>query len=126
LPAERFVVAEPYEGGVLISPALVLPIEVGRPGHGSMTSGVPKTSMTWGQVDGTILDCREVVGAGQQQGHFAWANIGAFRICLWTFKMTAAQAWGREEDELVYRRGDFGKFTGLPPLSRLEAFYHSG
>ena len=33
-----------------------------------------------------------------------WANIGAFHICLWTFTMTEAWAWGRSEVELVDRR----------------------
>ena len=32
-----------------------------------------------------------VVGAGQQQVRFIWANIGAFHICLWTFTLT--EAW---------------------------------
>ena len=27
-------------------------------------------------------DCKEVVGAGQQQVRFVWANIGAFRADL--------------------------------------------
>ena len=49
-------------------------------------------------------DCKEIVGAGQQQVRFVWANIGAFHICLWTFTMTEAWAWGREEDDLVDRR----------------------
>jgi DDE superfamily endonuclease len=49
-------------------------------------------------------DCKEIVGAGQQQVRFVWANIGAFHICLWTFTMTEAWAWGREEDELVDRK----------------------
>ena len=40
-------------------------------------------------------DCKEIVGAGQQQVRFVWANIGAFHICLWTFTMTEAWAWGR-------------------------------
>ena len=44
-------------------------------------------------------DCKEIVGAGQQQVRFVWANIGAFHICLWTFTMTEAWAWGREEDQ---------------------------
>jgi hypothetical protein len=43
------------------------------------------------------------VGAGQQQVRFLWANIGAFQICLWTFTMTEAWAWFRNEDELVDR-----------------------
>jgi len=49
-------------------------------------------------------DCKEVVGAGQQQVRFVWANIGAFHVCLWTFTMTEAWAWGRSEDELVDRK----------------------
>jgi hypothetical protein len=48
-------------------------------------------------------DCKQVVGAGQQQVRFIWANVGAFHLCLWTFTMTEAWAWGREEDELVDR-----------------------
>jgi DDE superfamily endonuclease len=48
-------------------------------------------------------DCKEIVGAGQQQVRFVWANIGAFHICLWTFTMTEDWAWGRKEDELVDR-----------------------
>ena len=51
----------------------------------------------------TFRDCKEVVGAGQQQVRFVWANIGAFHICLWTFTMTEAWAWGRAEEELVDR-----------------------
>jgi DDE superfamily endonuclease len=51
----------------------------------------------------TFRDCKEVVGAGQQQVRFLWANIGAFHICLWTFTMTEAWAWFRKADELVDR-----------------------
>jgi hypothetical protein len=51
----------------------------------------------------TFRDCKEVVGAGQQQVRFLWANIGAFHICLWTFTMTEAWAWGRKDEELVDR-----------------------
>ena len=51
----------------------------------------------------TFRDCKEVVGAGQQQVRFVWANIGAFHICLWTFTMTEAWAWGRTAEELVDR-----------------------
>jgi len=51
----------------------------------------------------TFRDCKEIVGAGQQQVRFVWANIGACHICLWTFTMTEAWAWGRAEDELVDR-----------------------
>ncbi len=51
----------------------------------------------------TFRDCKEDVGAGQQQVRFLWANIGAFHICLWTFTMTEAWAWGRNDEELVDR-----------------------
>ena len=51
----------------------------------------------------TFRDCKEVVGAGQQQVRFVWANVGAFHVCLWTFTMTEAWAWGRAEEELVDR-----------------------
>lgn len=51
----------------------------------------------------TFRDCKEVVGAGQQQVRFVWANIGAFHVCLWTFTMTEAWAWGRPAVDLVDR-----------------------
>ena len=51
----------------------------------------------------TFRDCKEIVGAGQQQVRFVWANIGAFHVCLWTFTMTEAWAWGRSDVELVDR-----------------------
>ncbi len=54
-------------------------------------------------LETTFRDCKEIVGAGQQQVRFVWANIGAFHICLWTFTMTEAWAWTRQEDELVDR-----------------------
>jgi hypothetical protein len=53
----------------------------------------------------TFRDCKEVVGAGQQQVRFVWANVGAFHVCLWTFAMTEAWAWGRKDEELVDRSG---------------------
>jgi hypothetical protein len=51
----------------------------------------------------TFRECKQIVGAGQQQVRFIWANIGAFHICLWTYTMTEVWAWGRKEDELVDR-----------------------
>lgn len=51
----------------------------------------------------TFRECKQVVGAGQQQVRFIWANIGAFHVCLWTFTMTEAWAWGRKDEELVDR-----------------------
>ncbi|MBN9119496.1 MAG: transposase [Planctomycetes bacterium] len=49
-------------------------------------------------------DCKEVVGAGQQQVRHVWASVGSFHICLWTFTMTEAWAWNRSGDELVAHR----------------------
>jgi hypothetical protein len=43
------------------------------------------------------------LGAGQQQVRFLWANIGAFQVCLWTYTLTEAWAWGREGDDPVDR-----------------------
>jgi hypothetical protein len=51
----------------------------------------------------TFRECKQVVGAGQQQVRFIWANVGAFHLCLWTYTLTEAWAWGRTEDELVDR-----------------------
>ena len=51
----------------------------------------------------TFRECKQVVGAGQQQVRFIWANIGAFHVCLWTFTLTEAWAWGRKEGDLVDR-----------------------
>jgi DDE superfamily endonuclease len=51
----------------------------------------------------TFRECKEIVGAGQQQVRFLWANIGAFHIRLWTFTLTEAWAWGRKDEELVDR-----------------------
>src|SRR5581483_6275091 len=48
-------------------------------------------------------DCKEVVGAGQQQVRFVWASAGAFHVCLWTFTMTEAWAWGHSAEALVDR-----------------------
>jgi DDE superfamily endonuclease len=51
----------------------------------------------------TFRECKQVVGAGQQQVRFVWANVGAFHVCLWAYTMTEAWAWGRKEEELVDR-----------------------
>jgi DDE superfamily endonuclease len=55
-------------------------------------------------LETTFRDCKEIVGAGQQQVRFVWANIGSFHLCLWTFTMTEAWAWAREEEGLVGHR----------------------
>jgi hypothetical protein len=54
-------------------------------------------------LETAFRDAKEVVGAGQQQVRFLWANVGAFHLCLWTYTMTEAWAWGRSEDGLVDR-----------------------
>ena len=51
----------------------------------------------------SFRDCKEVVGAGQQQVRFVWANVGSFHVCLWAFTMTEAWAWTRPAAELVDR-----------------------
>jgi hypothetical protein len=51
----------------------------------------------------TFRECKQVVGAGQQQVRFIGASVGAFHVCLWTFTMTEAWAWGRKDEELVDR-----------------------
>ncbi|VTR90940.1 transposase : Uncharacterized protein OS=Singulisphaera acidiphila (strain ATCC BAA-1392 / DSM 18658 / VKM B-2454 / MOB10) GN=Sinac_2157 PE=4 SV=1: DDE_5 [Gemmata massiliana] len=48
--------------------------------------------------------CKSVVGAGQQQVRFVWANVGSFHLCLWAFTMTEAWAWCRGEKALVGHR----------------------
>jgi hypothetical protein len=49
-------------------------------------------------------DLKEIVGAGQQQVRFVWASVGAFHLCVWSFTMTEAWAWGRDEKALVGHR----------------------
>src|SRR5206468_11203791 len=55
-------------------------------------------------LETAFRDLKDVVGAGQQQVRFVWANVGAFHLCLWVFTMTEAWAWGRAEDGLVGHR----------------------
>jgi hypothetical protein len=54
-------------------------------------------------LETAFRDAKEVVGAGRQQVRFLWANVGAFHLCLWTYTMTEAWAWGRCADGLVDR-----------------------
>jgi hypothetical protein len=51
----------------------------------------------------TFRECKQVVGAGQQQVRFVWANVGAFHVCLWTYTLTEAWAWGRKDEQLIDR-----------------------
>ena len=34
---------------------------------------------------------------------FVWATVGSFHLCLWTFTMTEAWAWGRKAEDPVDR-----------------------
>ena len=52
----------------------------------------------------TFRDLKDVVGAGQQQVRRVRASVGAFHVCVWTFTMTEAWAWGRGNDALVGHR----------------------
>jgi len=54
-------------------------------------------------LETAFRETKEVVGAGQQQVRYLWASVGAFHICLWTYTMTEAWAWGRDEEALVDR-----------------------
>jgi hypothetical protein len=55
-------------------------------------------------LETTFRDCKDIVGAGQQQVRRVRASVGAFHVCLWTFTMTEAWAWGRDRDGLVGHR----------------------
>jgi hypothetical protein len=48
-------------------------------------------------------ECKQVVGAGQQQVRRLGTSVGAFHVCLWTYTLTEAWAWGRAAAELVDR-----------------------
>ena len=54
-------------------------------------------------LETAFRDCKEVVGAGQQQVRFIWASVGSFHLCLWSFTLTEAWAWGHGQDHLVDR-----------------------
>lgn len=54
-------------------------------------------------LETAFREIKEVVGAGKQQVRFIHASVGAFHVCLWTYTMTEAWAWGRSEAELVDR-----------------------
>jgi hypothetical protein len=54
-------------------------------------------------LETAFRDCKEVIGAGQQQVRFVWASVGSFHLCLWTFTMTEAWTWGWSAARLVDR-----------------------
>jgi hypothetical protein len=55
-------------------------------------------------LETAFRDCKDIVGAGQQQVRRVPASVGAFHVCLWTFTMTEAWAWRRDTDALVGHR----------------------
>jgi DDE superfamily endonuclease len=55
-------------------------------------------------LETAFRDCKDIVGAGQQQVRRVPASVGAFHLCLWTFTMTEAWAWRRDVDGLVGHR----------------------
>jgi hypothetical protein len=55
-------------------------------------------------LETAFRDCKEVVGAGQQQVRFVGANVGAFHLCLWAATLTEAWAWERPAEELTDHR----------------------
>lgn len=55
-------------------------------------------------LETTFRDCKDIVGAGQQQVRQLRASMGAFHVCLWTFTMTEAWAWERGQGELAGHR----------------------
>jgi len=57
-------------------------------------------------LETTFRDCKDIVGAGQQQVRRVRASVGAFHVCLWTFTMTEAWAWGRHTEGLVGHRSE--------------------
>lgn len=54
-------------------------------------------------LETAFRDCKQVVGAGQQQVRRLWANVGAFHVCLWAYTMTEAWAWSRPAEGLADR-----------------------
>jgi hypothetical protein len=55
-------------------------------------------------LETAFRDCKDIVGAGQQQVRRVRASVGAFHLCLWAFTMTEAWAWGRSTEGLVGHR----------------------
>jgi len=64
---------------------------------------IPGTIADRFSLEISFRECKQIVGAGRQQVRSIGANIGAFHICLWTFPMTEAWAWGRKDENSVDR-----------------------
>jgi hypothetical protein len=56
-------------------------------------------------LETAFRDAKQVVGAGQQQVRTLATNIGSFHVCLWTYTLAEAWAWGRPAAGLADRSG---------------------
>jgi hypothetical protein len=56
-------------------------------------------------LETAFRDVKQVEGAGQQQVRKLSANVGAFQVCLWSYTLTEAWAWGKKLAELADRGG---------------------
>jgi hypothetical protein len=54
-------------------------------------------------LETAFRDCKQEVGAGQQQVRKLAAGVGCFHLCLWAYTLTEAWAWGKAADGLVDR-----------------------
>jgi hypothetical protein len=66
-------------------------------------------------LETAFRDAKQVVGAGQQQVRKLATNVGAFHVCLWTYTLTEAWAWGRPDEGLVDRSGSPWDDAGRRP-----------
>lgn len=57
-------------------------------------------------LETAFRDCKQVVGAGQQQVRHVWASVGSFHVCLWAFSLAECWAWDRNAAELVGHRSE--------------------
>jgi hypothetical protein len=54
-------------------------------------------------LEQAFKDVKAVVGAGEQQTRKLAANVGAFHLCLWSYTLTEAWAWGRSAERVASR-----------------------
>ncbi len=55
-------------------------------------------------LETAFRDCKDVVGAGQQQVRRLWTCVGAVQVCLWSYTLAEAWAWDRAAEGLVGHR----------------------
>jgi hypothetical protein len=56
-----------------------------------------------GALEQTFKDVKEVEGAGQQQVRNVQSNEACFNLNLWSYSLTEAWAWDKDEEDLVDR-----------------------